>query len=559
MTRKPRLLAHKLILLALVLSASVTLAYAQGKPIAQLVKTGGKFTFMVDGKPFIILGGQVNNDSAFPDRMERAWPKLKAMNANAVEYPVYWNEIEREEGKFDFSDFDKILQQARAQNFRVVMLWFGTYKNGAMDWAPNWVKSDVTRFPRVLDSGGKPIRVLSPHSRTTLEADKKAYVAMITHLRQVDEADRTVILMQVENESGLLGSIRDYSPESTKLFNGPVPASLVAALKKKPGTWTEVFGSRLAEESFTTYYLSSYIDEIAKAGKQIYPLVTYVNAWEGGEDTADAFDSFDRAGEGYPSGGPVSHMLDLWKASAPDIDILSADTSVQPFVNFRMINSRYVRPDNPYWSPEAGRTMSGARAFFYALADLSAIGFGAYGVDGGTGPELASNYVDLGADYRMVNATMPAIVDLQASGKLKAAVADDVIRGKNLIYDRYHLLVRFLAAPNSFTQPPTPAPTPQSPAFVSPAPVPTPAARVLVGELGPDEFLIMGFNAAVDFRPTVGSGFTAAQFLQVEEGVYENGVWKTTNIGRTYQGSFTPPSISLTAQGSIFRVKLMRY
>jgi hypothetical protein len=232
---------------------------------------------------------------------------------------------------------------------------------------------------------------------------------------------------------------------------------------------------------------------------------------------------------------------------------------VQPFVNFRMINARYVRPDNPYWSPEAGRTMSGARAFFYALSEYSAIGFGAYGVDGGTGPELTAGFVDLGADYRMVNATMPAIIDLQSSGKLKAAVADDVIRGKNLIYDRYHLLVRFLPAATPPAQPPTPAPTPQSPVFVSPPQVPAPSARVLVGELGPDEFLIMGFNAAVDIRPTVGSGFTAAQFLQVEEGVYENGVWKTTNVGRTYQGSFTPPSISLTAQGSIFRVKLMRY
>jgi len=126
---------------------------------------------------------------------------------------------------------------------------------------------------------------------------------MMTHLRQVDEADRTVILMQVENESGLMGSVRDYSPESNKLFNGPVPASLVTALKKKPGTWTEVFGSRLAEETFTAYYLSSFINEIAKAGKQVYPLATYVNAWEGGEDTADAFDSFDRAGESYPAAG----------------------------------------------------------------------------------------------------------------------------------------------------------------------------------------------------------------------------------------------------------------
>jgi len=214
---------------------------------------------------------------------------------------------------------------------------------------------------------------------------------------------------------------------------------------------------------------------------------------------------------------------------------------VQPLVNFRMINARYVRPDNPYWSPEAGRTMSGARTFFYALAEYSAIGFGAYGVDSGPGPELAERFADLGADYRLVNAAMPAILGLQASGKLKAAIADDVIRGKNLIYDRYHLLVRFLAAPAPASQPATPS------------------ARVLVGELGPDEFLIMGFSAGVDIRPTVGSPFTAAQFLQVEEGVYENGVWKTTNLGKTYQGDHAPPSITLSAQGSIFRVKLMRY
>jgi len=540
MTRKTSL-PHKTIRLGLVLAAALSLAFGQAKPIPQLVKKGDKFAFMVDGKPFIILGGQVNNDSAFPDRMERAWPKMKAMNVNTVEYPVYWNEIEREEGQFDFRNFDQILRRARAEGFRVDLLWFGTWKNGAMDWAPNWVKSDLKRFPRVLDSGGNPIRVLSPHSKTTLEADKKAYVAMMTHLRQVDEADRTVILMQVENESGLLGSVRDYSPETTRLFNGPVPAPLVTAMKKKPGTWKEVFGSRLAEESFTAYYLSSYINEVAKAGKQIYPLATYVNAWTGGEDTADQFELFDRAGESYPSGGPVSHMLDLWKAAAPDIDILSADTSVQPFGNFRMINSRYSRPDNPYWSPEAGRTMSGARAFFYALAQFSAIGFGAYGVDSGAGPELEGRFVDLGADYRLVQASTPAIIDLQAAGKLRAAIEEEGIRGKNLINDRYHILVRFL---------PAPAPPSQSPA---------PTARVLVGELGPDEFLIIGFQAGVDFRPALGSGFTSAQFLQVEEGVYENGQWKTTNIGRTYQGSYTPPSVSLPAQGAIYRVKLMRY
>jgi len=148
MTPSTGVLLRKITRLALFLAAAVCLALGQGKPIPQLVKQHGKFTFMVDGKPFLILGGQVVNDSAFPDRMERAWPKLKAMNCNTVEYPVYWNEIEREEGQFDFRDFDQILRRARAQGFRVVMLWFGTWKNGAMDWAPNWVKSDLTRFPR---------------------------------------------------------------------------------------------------------------------------------------------------------------------------------------------------------------------------------------------------------------------------------------------------------------------------------------------------------------------------------------------------------------------------
>ena len=151
---------HRIMRLSLILTGAVSLVLAQGKPIAQLVRTGDKYTFLVDGKPFIVLGGQVNNPNAFPDLMERAWPKLKAMHANAIEYPVYWNEIEPREGRFEFGDFDQILRRARSQGVRVVMLWFGTWKNGAMDWAPNWVKSDTTRFPRVIDSGGKPIRVL---------------------------------------------------------------------------------------------------------------------------------------------------------------------------------------------------------------------------------------------------------------------------------------------------------------------------------------------------------------------------------------------------------------
>jgi hypothetical protein len=529
------------------LACVVWLALAQSRPIPQLVKTGDKFTFLVDGKPFIMLGGQVGNFSALPDRMDRARDAFRAMNLNTVEYPVYWNVIEAEEGKFDFSGFDQILRGVRSQGLRAVLLWFGTWKNGAMDWSPNWVKSDPSRFPRVLDRGGRPIRVLSPHSRATLEADKKAYTTMMKHLREMDETDRTVIMMQVENEPGLLGSPRDYSPEANKLFSGAVPEKLVTALKKKPGAWKEVFG-REAEEAFSAYAVSGYINEVARAGKDVYPLPAYVNVWNGGYGTNDNWERFDRPGETYPSGGAVSHMLDLWKANAPAIDAIASDIYHQSPIAYLKILNNYRRPDNPLLIVETGRGIA-ARAFFYAMADFSAIGFGPFGVDGG-GAELRPDMAAIAADFRLVKSAIPVITELQGTPRLKAAVEEAGIGARNLIFRNYDLLVRF--------NPPgrAPAGTIGQPAAGAST---EPSARAMIAELAPDEFLVMGFDSSVEWRPVQGSDYTAAQFLEVGEGVYENGVWKTTVIGSTSQGDYTGPTIRLPAQGALMRVKLMKY
>ncbi|MGA2721173.1 MAG: DUF5597 domain-containing protein [Bryobacteraceae bacterium] len=529
------------------LACAVSLAFAQGKPIPQLVKTGDRFSLLVDGKPFIMLGGQVGNFSGFPDRMDRARDSFRAMNLNTVEYPVYWNVIEPEEGKFDFSGFDQILRGIRSQGLRAVILWFGTWKNGAMDWSPNWVKSNPARFPRVLDRGGRPIRVLSPHSRVTLEADKKAYITMMKHLREIDEADRTVIMMQVENEPGLLGSPRDYSPESNKLFSGAVPEKLVTALKKKPGSWKEVFG-REAEEAFSAYAVSGYINEVARAGKDVYPLPAYVNVWNGGYGTNDNWERFDRPGETYPSGGAVSYMLDLWKANAPAIDAIASDIYHQSPITYLKILNNYRRPDNPLLIVETGNGIAG-RAFFYAMADFSAIGYGPFGVDGGGG-DLRPDMAAVAADFRLFKSAIPIIAELQGTPRLKAAVEETGIGARNLIFQNYDLLVRF--------NPPgrTPAGAIGQPAAAAPS---GPSARAMVAELGPDEFLIMGFDSSVEWRPVQGSDYTAAQFLEVEEGVYENGVWKTTVSGTTSQGDYTGPTVRLPAQGSLMRVKLMKY
>jgi hypothetical protein len=529
------------------LVCAASLALAQTKPIAQLVKKGDRFTFMVDGKPFIMLGGQVGNFSAFPDRMERAWPTFKAMNLNTVEYPVYWNVIEPEEGRFDFTGFDQILRGVRAQGLRAVILWFGTWKNGAMDWSPNWVKADPKRFPRVLDYGGRPIRVLSPHSRTNVEADKKAYVAVMKHLHEIDEAERTVIMAQVENEPGSLGSVRDFSPESNKLFNGPAPAQLVAALKRKPGTWKEAFG-READEAFNAFYVSSYINEVAHAGKQVYPLPTLVNAWNGGYGTNDNWERFDRPGESYPSGGAVSHMLNLWKANAPAIDVIASDIYHQSPITYLKILNSYRRPDNPLLIVETGRGIA-ARAFFYAIAEFSAIGFGPFGVDGG-GAELRPDMAGVAANFRLFQSTIPVIADLQGTPRLQAAVEETGVGARNLIFGNYDVLVRF--------RPPGRQPA-GTIGQTAAAAVAEPSARAMIAELGPDEFLVMGFESSVEWRPVQGSDFTSAQFIQVEEGVFESGVWKRTELGNTSQGDYAGPTVSLPARGALMRVKLMKY
>jgi hypothetical protein len=530
-------------ILATVCLAPLLRAQPAGDNLPRLKKQGKIIQLIVDSKPFIILGGQVGNPTGFPDRMERAWPKFKALNANTIEFPIYWEQIEPQEGKFDFSGVDQIIRGLRSQGLRAVPLWFGTYKNGAMDYTPTWVKSDPKRFPRVLNYGGKPIRVLSPHGEATKDADRKAYAEFMRHLREIDGSDHTVIMMQVENESGILGSVRDYSAEATKLFNGQVPEKLVTALKKQPGTWKEVFGVR-GEEMFTGYYLSSYINEVARAGKQVYPIPAYVNVWMGGEGTNDRFTEFDRPGDSYPSGGPQSHMIDLWKAMAPDIDVIGPDIYHQSSIIYQTILSRYHRADNPLFVVETGGGIAFARYFFYALADHSAIGFTPYGFDSGPGTELSPQFADIAASFRVVRSALPAIADLQAAGKLKAAVEEDFIPGRMLYFDGYDILVRFRPPVRRSGQP-----------LASSGPS-VPSGRVLVGQLGPDEFLIAGFDAALDFKPPMGSGLTDVQFLRVEEGIYENGQWKPTLLRN---GDFTSAGLRFPSGGVLIQAKLMRY
>jgi hypothetical protein len=386
---------------------------------------------------------------------------------------------------------------------------------------------------------------MDPLAPATLDVERNAYRAFMQHLKEIDGVDHTVILMQLENEPGLLGLARDYSPQATQLFNNAVLRSLTTALHKQPGTWTQVFGPRVAEEAFSAYGVATYINALSLTVKETYPLPTYVNVWMGGDGTNDRFYDFDRPGPSYPSGGPVSHLIDLWKTAAPDIDLIAPDIYHRSSEIYRTILSRYTRPDNPLLIVETGQGMPFARFCFSALADYSALGFAQFGVDQGRGSTaLSDQFTDVGADFRLIKNAMPVIAQLQGTDKLKSAIEEEFISGRMLYFDDYDVLVKFPPAMNR--RPGSPDPSPSS--YV-------PTGRALIAQTGPDEFIIMGFDAAIDFKPALGSGLGNAKFTLAEDGSYENGIWKPS---ATRDPGSSATNLKLPPEGAMVRVTLSK-
>ncbi|HSU32115.1 MAG TPA: DUF5597 domain-containing protein [Bryobacteraceae bacterium] len=505
-------------------------------PMPQMVRNGEKASLLVDGKPFIILGAQVSNSSGWPSRMEALLAGAEAMHLNTVEVPVYWEDVEPEEGRFRFETFDHILRLARGRNLHLVMLWFGTWKNGTMDYAPAWVKTNTERFPRMMDAGGRPVRVLTPLSEENLNADRRAFAAVLRHLKEVDGEQHTVILVQVENEPGSLFTDRDYSRQANEKFAGPVPAKLVEALGKKPGTWTQVFGAE-ADEAFAAYSVSHYVNAVAEAGKKEYPLPAYVNVWLREQK------NFMRPGEAYPSGGGTLNVLDLWKAMTPSLDAVAPDNYVLDYQNYQRVLAGYRRRDNPLLVPETGGPRF-ASNIFYALGDFDSLGYAPFGLDslveGGKVLDRAQAFAD---DCRLLGPAIPLLTRLQGTGKLHSAVEEQYLTDRLISSSKFDVLVQFGNLHPEY-------------GGIFGTQTPGMTGRALVAELSPDEFIVMGFDAHVQFRPTRGSKKQNAQFLCVEEGTFVNGEWRAD---RVLNGDQTFFNANLPSQGAILRLKVMAY
>ena len=518
------------------------LVSASASEIPHVEKTAnGGYRFIVDGHPYLILGAQVRNSSAWPDQLEQAWPIYQQLHANTAEIPVYWESIEPEQGKFDFSSVDRILDGARKNHLRLVLLWFATWKNGEMDYAPQWVKSDTTRFPRMLNRAGEQIRVLTPISNTSRTADATAFAALMRHVKEVDSEQRTVIMVQVENEPGSLESDRDYSPQANRLFAGQVPASLVQTLHKKPGNWTEAFGPADAVEAFAAYYVSSYVNAVATAGKAEYPLPMYVNVW------LRERKNFERPGEAYPSGGGTSNVLDLWKAVATKLDAVSPDNYVLDYVGYRDILRKYGRPDNPLFVPETIGGSLAARYMFYAIGEYHALSFAPFGIDSQAPADPAvvpqDPFGGLAANFRLFGPAMEEITRLQEQNAIQVAVEEDRITDLRLEFPKFDSVVTFGILKPSY-------------GGLFGTGTKNRTGRTLIAELAPDEFLICGFDSLVRFLPRRGSPLRSAQFLSAEEGSFVQGKWQKTRLlngDETFFGIFFPP------EGKWVKVKLMAY
>ncbi len=523
-------------------------ASAQNAPLPYFAEKNGRHAFMVDGAPFLVLGAQANNSSNYPAMLPKVWPAVEMLGVNTLEIPVAWEQIEPQEGKFDFSYVDTLLTQARQHHVRLILLWFGTWKNTGPAYTPAWVKTNNDRFPRMIDAKGNRVYALSPLYRSTLDADSKAFAAFMAHLKTADP-ERTVILVQVENESGTYGTVRDYSPVAQKLFNSPVPDKLVAGLHKKPGTWKQVFGKD-ADESFHAWSIASYIEKVAEAGKAAYPLPMYVNA-----ALRDPYKY--QAPNTYAAGGPTWNVLDIWKIAAPSISVEAPDIYGNTYADVTGQIARYHRPDNPLLIPEFGNSPWFARFFFAALGN-HAVGFAPFGMDFtkyynhplGASAVNEETIAPFALNYRIISPMMREWAKLSFESDVWGVAEPDDHKAQSIDLGRWTAKIEYQQWQFGFANWEA-----NRKAGIPPG-TEKPCGGALIARLGPDEYLVIALHARVSFELTDKKSKQHAMFDRVEEGRYVNGKWV---FDRVWNGDQTDYGLNFTSESQVLRVKMATY
>lgn len=500
-------------LLVLLLSVTALTVCAQQKPLPHLTKQGTATQLVVDGKPFLVLGGELGNSSAASSEdIERIFPKLQRMGLNAVLVPAYWDLIEATEGVYDFSLVDKVLAQARGNQLKVVFLWFGAWKNSMSCYAPLWFKKDYKKYPRAHTRAGKPLEIAGAFSENVLQADNRAFSQLMQHLAAVDKEEGTVIMVQIENEIGMLEEARDYSKEANKLFEAQVPEGLTDYLgqnKKKlhpqmldkwgkqgfktQGSWQEIFGDDLyTDELFMAWHYARYVETLAQTARSIHNIPLFVNA---------AMDSRNRKPGEYPSAGPLAHLVDVWKCGAPSIDFLAPDLYDKGFTGWV---AKYHLPGNPLFIPEIRLSDANGVQAFYVIGEHDAIGLCPFSIENGSDSPRAP----LVQAYAKLKELMPLLTVHQGKGAMNGLYFDAENKERILYHDDLKITCR-----HYFTLPWDARATDGTP---------WPEGGGILLRLDKDEYLLVGSGIVVEFEKSGEKKVTETKELG-EDGFVRSG------------------------------------
>jgi beta-galactosidase GanA len=548
----------------------------------RLRKQGTATQLIVDGKPFLALTGELGNNTATSlENMQAIWPKLVSGNLNAALLAVSWAQTEPTEGKYDFALVDGLIKEARSNHLKIVFLWFGSWKNGLSSYAPVWVKQDYKRFPRIRLQDGRTMELLSTLGDATRDADARAYRALMRHIKEVDGVQHTVLMMQVENEVGVLRDSRDRSAPANAAFAGPVPKQLMDYLQrhkdslvpelrevwaaqgfKTSGTWEEVFGTGKpasfempiqtksppmspeehevswrqlhwpVDEIFMAWNYARYVNHIVEEGKKEYDIPVYVNAW---------LQQPNHAWPGtYPSGGPVPQVHDIWRAGAPAVDILAPDLYLEYFDE---VAARFTRNSNPLFIPE---TSTNPTNVLSAFGKFNAIAFSLFFIE-----RSAAADTDLAGAYSVVSQLAPAIVAQQGKETMTAVRMNQGDAPVTVKLGDYTLTLTYVGLGHVPI-----APDPSAPAVPRDPKAPEAAAILIAAGTNEFYFGAVGGGIRIAFAPNT-PGPKIVGLGDVQQGKFVDGQWR---VIRQLGGDDTGQGEILTVRPNApLRVTLYRY
>lgn len=498
---------------ALFLGLNILLSCGQQPNVSQSINTpaphlkriDNRTQLIVNGEPFLSLAGELHNSSSSSlEYMEKLWPILQDLHMNTVLAPVSWELIEPVEGKYDFSLIDGLITQARKNDMKLVFLWFGSWKNLVSTYAPDWVKKDPQRFPLFYNKQGERYQMLSALGEESWKADSKAYAALMKHIGEVDAIEQTVIMMQVQNEVGTNFGDRDYSELAIKAFEGEVPERLMSYLQKNKsnlipefeqlwanngykikGTWKEVFGEGApCNEIFMSWNLANYIGKVIEAGKAEYNIPMFVNAAIGRNTLKSA---------SYPSGGPVPFVMDVWRAAAPELDMLTPDIY---YGDFNKICEQYTLSGNPLYIPETRGGIMGAANAMRTFANFNGLGFSPFGIERYLLNDNPENAV-FAKTYEILNDLSPLILSKESKKQMIATILD-TITDNSVVLGKYK--VDFIRRGND-------------------------VGFAMLIEIKPDDYIVVGHNISIEFSLNDRKNDEVIGFSLAEEGIYKNNNW----------------------------------